>query len=416
MYIGINVLIRMFAMEKIRGNSALRTTSFKINSENNSSSSTKQYNSELMVQRLNANISKIKRIFTSDCEGPLSKNDNAFELTSFFIPRGDKLFALISKYDDVLADVSKRPQYKAGDTLKLILPFLKAYGVTNKKMKKYSAEHVLLVPGAKDALRFIRSIMPAFIVNTGYKHYTYALCDQLEFPYENAVGTELDIDKYSMNERERERLREIAKEITSMPLIEIPKNAKSIQDFSRRDQETIRRLDEIFWKEISQMESGRMLKEVNPIGGYEKARVIQIIAEKQRSNQIIFVGDSITDVPVFQLVREKGGLTVSFNGNEYAVREAEIAVISDNTIVTAILADIFNKYGKEQVIKLVEEWSFSTLKEHGVDPLLRKRIMELYPTRLPQVERVTSDNLKRLKKESSVFRKRFRGEAIGRLG
>jgi energy-converting hydrogenase A subunit R len=370
----------------------------------------------MVHQTLSDQTSKIKRIFTSDCEGPLSKNDNAYELTSYFVPRGDKLFALISKYDDVLADIFKRPGYKAGDTLKLILPFLKAYGATNEKMKKYSAEHVLLVPGAKDTLRFIKNMMPTFIVNTGYKHYTYALCDHLGFPYENAVGTDLDIDKYSVDEKEKERLREIATEITKMPMIQIPKNAKSIRDFSQRDQVTIGRLDEIFWKDIFQMESGRMLKEVNPIGGYEKAKAVQNIAEKLRSDQIIFVGDSITDVPVFLLVREKGGLTVSFNGNDYAVRNAEIAVLSNHTIVTSILAEVFNKYGKDQVIKLVEEWSFSALKKHGVDSLLTQRIIELYPTRLPQVEKVTSENMKRLMKESSAFRKSVRGEAIGRLG
>jgi hypothetical protein len=35
---------------------------------------------------------------------------------------------------------------------------------------------------------------------------------------------------------------------------------------------------------------------------------------------------------------------------------------------------------------------------------------------LPQVELVTSENLERLIRESSVFRKTVRGEAIGKLG
>ena len=74
----------------------------------------------------------VKRIFISDCEGPISKNDNAFELAANFIPNGDKLFTNISKYDDVLADVLNKPGYTAGSTLKLILPFFKAYGVTDK--------------------------------------------------------------------------------------------------------------------------------------------------------------------------------------------------------------------------------------------------------------------------------------------
>ena len=37
----------------------------------------------------------VKHVFISDCEGPISKNDNAFELTAHFIPEGEKLFSLI---------------------------------------------------------------------------------------------------------------------------------------------------------------------------------------------------------------------------------------------------------------------------------------------------------------------------------
>jgi energy-converting hydrogenase A subunit R len=79
----------------------------------------------------------MKKVFISDCEGPISKNDNAFELTAHYVPNGERLFTVISRYDDVLAEVVKKPGYKAGDTLKLILPFLKAYGVTDRKMQKF---------------------------------------------------------------------------------------------------------------------------------------------------------------------------------------------------------------------------------------------------------------------------------------
>ena len=78
------------------------------------------------------------RQFNTDCEGPISKNDNAMELAASFIPDGGRFFSLVSKYDDFLADVEKRTGYKAGDTLKLILPFLKAHGVTNAEMVNYS--------------------------------------------------------------------------------------------------------------------------------------------------------------------------------------------------------------------------------------------------------------------------------------
>jgi energy-converting hydrogenase A subunit R len=361
---------------------------------------------------------KNPRIFVTDCEGPISKNDNAFELTGSLVPNGDSFFALISKYDDVLADVVKKLGYKAGDTLRLILPFLKAYGTTDKKIKEFSARNVLLVPGAKDTLIFVRKLMPSFIVSTSYEQYISSLCNLTCFPFENTYCTRLNIDKYDIGKEETKRLRELQREISAMSMIEIPKNSRSVNDFSQRDQATIQRLDEIFWQIIPRMDSGRMLREVNPVGGSEKARAVQDIVEKLECslNRVMYVGDSITDAPPLRLVRENGGLSVSFNGNDYSVRESEIAVLSGNTTVTSVLAETFSRHGKEAAFRLVEEWGPSGLKKYCVSPELRESMLKLYADGFPQVERVTVDNMERLKMESSVFRKTVRGEAIGKLG
>jgi len=359
-----------------------------------------------------------QRIFISDCEGPISKNDNAFELTTHFIPQGDNFFTLISRYDDILADIMKKPGYKAGDTLKLILPFLKAYSATNQGIMEYSSKNVLLVPGAKHMLQFVKAVMPSFIVSTSYEQYIRALCSLIDFPYENVYCTRLDLDQYKLDEREREQLKQLRKEMSALPMLEIPKNAKSLRDFSTQHQEAIKKLDEIFWKEISKMEIGKIFGEVNPVGGYEKAEAVQSITTRlgNRLSNVTYVGDSITDVSAFQLVRKEGGLPISFSGNEYAVREAEIAVLSENALVTAVLADTFNKFGKNGVFKLVKEWNHQAFQKYGVDPSLQEHALKLYPEQLPQVEIITPENKERLMKESSAFRKTVRGEAIGKLG
>jgi len=359
-----------------------------------------------------------KRIFVTDCEGPISKNDNAYELSSHFILRGDKFFSLISKYDDVLADVLKRDGYKAGDTLKLILPFLKAYGVTNQKIRNFSARGILLVAGAKDTMQFVQKIMPSYIVSTSYEHYISALCKTINFPLENTYSTKINIDKYAITTEEAETLKQIAKEIAAMPMIEIPKKAKSILDFSPLDQSLIRRLDKIFWSKIAQMSLGKIFDEVNPVGGREKAIAMQEIAARHGCGVdcVMYVGDSITDEESYRLVRNSDGLTVSFNGNEYAVREAEIAVMSENTIVTSILADVFFRLGKAAVLQLAEQWKLQTLKQYQVNPTLMKQAQQLYPVSLPKVEAIAQDNIERLAEESTAFRKKVRGEAIAKLG
>jgi len=356
-------------------------------------------------------------VFITDCEGPISKNDNAFELASRFIPDGDRFFTLISRYDDIQADIIKRPGYKAGDTLKLILPFLKAYGATNEKMRTFSSQNILLVPGADETLRFVLRIMPSFIVSTSYEHYIAALCDAIGFPKENAYCTRVDIDKYVLSEDEIKRLMELRNEISKMPMLEIPKDAATFEDLPNEVQCIVKRLDEIFWDEISQMKAGTILREVNPIGGFEKANAVKEIIKKTEADlsSVIYFGDSITDVDPFRLIREGGGLTVSFNGNRYAIREAEIAVISHNTIIISILADLFRKIGKEGIIRLAEEWSSSPLKEI-CEPSLLMKLQSLPRDKTPKVERINSENMSRLIRESSDFRKTVRGEAIGRLG
>lgn len=360
----------------------------------------------------------MKRVFVSDCEGPISKNDNAFEVMSRFVPDGNRLFTVVSRYDDVLAEVVKKSGYEAGDTLKLILPFLKAYGVTDGKMREFSSEHFVCIPGIKDTLQYVRSLAPAFIVSASYEHYLKALCEVLEFPFENAYCTRVCLDKYGIREDEREELKQIAKEIVQMPVFEIPPDAESLDDLPKEGRETVRRLDEIFWKRIAEMEIGRVYCEVNPVGGGEKAGAIENIVHRSgvAVADVMYVGDSITDDEAFKLVEREGGLTVSFNGNQYAVRNAEIAVLSEDSIVTAVVADVFLRFGKPEVLDLVEGWNRETLEKSGVNRGLVERLFRVYSGKLPKVKIVTGRNMEALALESSRFRNRVRGEAVGRLG
>ncbi len=360
----------------------------------------------------------MKKIFVSDCEGPISKNDNAFETTAHFVPKGDKLFTAISGYDDVLADALKRPGHRAGSTLKLVLPFLKAYGVTNKKMREFSAKNLVLISNAKETLQHARSIAYSFIVSTSYEHYIKALCLKLNFNSRNTYCTRVNIDKYPMPRHEKEPLKKLAEEIAQMPPIAVPHKAKSLQDFSTEDQKIIKRLDDVFLKDIAVMRSGEIYSEVNPLGGSEKAEAIKDVVKKvgARFADVIYVGDSITDEEAFKLVRENDGLTISFNGNQYAIENAEIAVLSENSTVIAIIADAFCKFGKKQSSVLIENWSSETLKRSKIDRVLLKHFFKLYPAELPKVKIITSENMKTLARESSEFRKTVRGRIIGGLG
>ncbi len=360
----------------------------------------------------------MKRIFVSDCEGPISKNDNAFELAENFIPNGDSFFANVSKYDDVLVDALKKPGYSAGSTLKLILPFFKAYGVTDQQMEDFSAKNIILIANTKNTLHHIQKIADSFIVSTSYEHYIKALCKTVNFPYKNTYCTKVRLDKCPITPKEKEQLREIAQEIAQMPLINIPPNAKALEDFSQSDQTAIQRLDEVFWSLIPKMFVGKFLVDVITVGGEQKAAAICDAVKRLgvKLAEVMYVGDSITDVEAFKLVNANGGLTVSFNGNSYAVKNAEVAVQSESNLITAVIADLFGKLSKKQTLKALNPWSVETLRENGVDEDLLKQISTLPPDALPKVQIVTTKNMDSIVKESCAFRKKVRGVAIGRLG
>jgi energy-converting hydrogenase A subunit R len=360
----------------------------------------------------------VKRLFITDCEGPISKNDNALETLSHFVPQGDRLFTVVSRYDDVLSDVLRRPGYHAGDTLKLVLPFLKAYDVTDEESRQFSARSLVLIALAGDSLRHMRSIAPAYIVSTSYEHYIRALCKALEFPFEKTYCTKLSLDAYTVTSEEKDGLRKFGCEIAQLPMFESPAETKSLKDLPEEAQTTIRRLDEIFWKTIAKMPIGKIYSEVNPVGGREKAEVIKDITGKEcvALKDTMYVGDSITDEEAFKLVKENGGLTVSFNGNQYAVRNAEIALLSEDSLTTAVIADVFIKFGKTETLKLVAKWNSRTLENSSMNEDLREQFLKLHPRELPKARIVTRENMKDLAKESSEFRKKIRGKAIGRLG
>lgn len=318
----------------------------------------------------------------------------------------------------MVADILKRPHYKAGDTLRLIVPFLKAYDVTDNKMHEFARRNLVLVRNSKETLRHIGKSAYAFIVSTSYEHYIRAVCEALGFPFENTYCTRLKIDHLSILDEEKTVLKKTAEEITQMQQIRIPPEAESLKDFSPNDRETIRLLDDIFWKEMAGLKIGKAFSEVDPIGGTGKADAVSDIVNRfnQPIENVLYVGDSITDQEAFRLVRNEGGLAVSFNGNQYAVKNADIAVLSETGLVTAVIASIFFKDGKQAALDFARTWSRRESENDLVDKSLGKGLFRMQSLGATRIEVINSDNIIRLCKESSEFRKKVRGEAAGRIG
>jgi len=298
--------------------------------------------------------------------------------------------------------------------LKLILPFFKAYGVTDAGIRDFSSQNVLLVPGADIALRYIRAMMPAFIISTSYRPYISALCELIGFPAENAYCTELSLDKYGLSETEIEYLKKTHDEILDLPAIELPASATVKTDLDNGSIVCIDRLNSIFWEEFSQMASGGILDDVNPIGGFEKAEAIKKSCKTTgvELENVMYAGDSITDTEAMKLVKSAGGLAMSFNGNRYAIESSDVACISPNALILAALASVFREKGTESIRELASEWeSRKSELEKAMGASLPGFSAE--GTSLYLIEET---DLGELVSQSESFRKTVRGEHIGRLG
>ena len=337
-----------------------------------------------------------QRIYVTDCEGPLSRNDNAQELAAHFIPSGAEFFARLSRYDDFLADVARRPGYNAGDTLRLLAPFLVAFGAGDAAVVEYSAENVLLVPGARALLAELRALLPTFIISTSYTPYIRALCAVTGFPFEDCRCTTLSLDTWRLDAAEAAWLRDWARRVVERPVIDIPGRAVSTDDLSPRDRETVAELDRLFWEEMAGKTSGELLTAVKPVGGHRKLAALQeIVAEcRGTGHDVMYVGDSITDAPPLSAVREWGGVSLSFNGNGYALAAAEFAAAGADVAPVLALARAFASGGARAVREAAQRWRSSVAGMVGV----------------------VAEDREVLTAASIAARKSVRGERVARLG
>jgi energy-converting hydrogenase A subunit R len=361
--------------------------------------------------------------WTTDWEGVHGFNDAAAELTASFHPEGQEAgvshFDKRSKVDDWWE--LTREGYSAGTTLVLVLPSYKAWGLTDAKMREYALSNLRIIPGAIETLDYVSKMMPVFVISTTYSICMIPVVEMAGIPKENLYCTRLSLDRYQFGPSELRRIEQLDREISEMPKMDWSKGASTEADLSPEMREVARRLDQIYWREdgeLMKMEAYRqMIKEIKVAGGPGKAEAIQDSCRRTGNSlaETAFTDDSITGRQGLRLVRENGGLPLSVNGNEYAVREAEIVSLLDNALPLAVLLTAFAQGGRGAVRRLVQNWNWSVVDNLGLEKALLEQLHQAYPGDLPQVEVVTEDNLDRLIKQSENYRVYIRGE-VGKLG
>lgn len=336
------------------------------------------------------------KFYVTDCEGPLSINDNAYEISDYFIQEGGKFFSILSNYDDMLVE-RKTENYLAGSTLKLILPFFKAVGLTEQDLIDFSEDNIFMVKGAYSMIKYVQDIMPFYIVSTSYNQYIKALCDKTGFIYENTYSTQLELDKYDLSDEEQELL------------ISIQENILLDSSFDN--------INHLFTDVISKMEINKLIDSVVPVGGIGKRDAILDIIDKNSYEpyNLMYSGDSITDCEALEYAKDNEGISISFNGNIHSIKSALISITSTNNLILAVIADIFKNKGNDAVYDFISSYNENPLETIFSTSVDKEVKQDLLLTK-PSIDIITEDNAEQLNEKSKIVRNKVRGTNIGNLG
>ena len=260
-----------------------------------------------------------------DLEGPLSPQDNAYEVMGL-IAKGHEAFAVISRYDDLLA-LAKKPDYEPGDTLALILPFLAAHNLTADDVRSVSRRAWLVEGAPRLVAKLQGGGWQVYIISTSYAPHAHHVADQLHISPDRVACTPFpaDFGELSRAEGYTGRMDEAARDLVHQMEGQILKLSPPTDD------EAIRSLlDRFYWEELPATGWGDPLMAMQVMGGRRKAGAARKFAAECGISlaDVVAVGDSITDAALLQAVEEEGGLALAFNANIYALPYATAAVAS----------------------------------------------------------------------------------------
>jgi energy-converting hydrogenase A subunit R len=269
-----------------------------------------------------------------DLEGPLSPQDNAYEIMRL-AENGGKVFEALSEYDDILA-LRGKEGYEPGDTLKLAVPFLIYYGITEDDVRRVS-QRARLVTGMKETVDWIKKKeVLVRVISTSYEQHAYNVGGQLGLSEEEIACTKLDLQNMSFDDDVLESLRRIELKIISSGLTE----------------ECAKILDQLYF-------ASHLFEtiDIEVVGGQRKVEALLNFAVKagRDISEVAAVGDSITDFKMLKDVRMRGGLAIAFNANEYCLPYADVAVATVDGRALIPLIKSFLEGGKEGAIELVAD-------------------------------------------------------------
>lgn len=172
-------------------------------------------------------------------------------------------------------------------------------------------------------------------------------------------------------------------------------------------------LDELYWRKLPSM-GYQTLEAVKVIGGKRKVEAAQKFAQELGVNlsDVAYVGDSITDDALHERLSQEEGLPIAINGNNYALRNARVAVATKDMRDIRPILDRWQQGGFEQVQRFVNLNGASSPRAKEGYPISEGFSLAHYDLINPS----DTEGFKRVLGTHKEFRKLVRGAATARLG
>ena len=340
----------------------------------------------------------------------LTRSNHVRDLCARFIKNGGRLYDVLSRYDTLALYALGRDSANAGSVNRMVVPFLKAGGITDEAAYNFCKSTTVLMPDADRVMRYISSQMPAFISSEAYDHHLMELGESIGIPFSNISCNIFSFDSLKVSRQDAKVLRSIASTIINARITDEMYSVTQSPYLNKFDSKLVDMVDDEFVKKISKMDFMDQLKSDVKVAGNEKAYSVLELCRKKEidTGSTIIVGSDESDYPAMDLVRDSDGLSISFNGTEYAVRGSNVAILDENPITVAVFSMEFYNGGIESVYDMIDNWDIESLRNRPcADRNLMNRFLAQFPERLPEVYRVDDDNLKDVTIKSATFRKRI---------
>ncbi|MFX1376992.1 MAG: HAD hydrolase family protein [Promethearchaeota archaeon] len=367
----------------------------------------------------------IKNVCCWDLEGPISVIDFAAEIGKLLSEKSElnlhkydmsSFFRMVSNYDDYIIDIPgvkeklNIPDYQPGDTLRLMAPlYMICY--TDQELMNLAKKNFGLLPGCRELIKTLHKHWEIYIISTSYSHFAYEVTSSLGIPRDHVYCTNFNIEELKIG------LQNIEDDLETLINIIFQKYLNNDKDLNS----IIEDLNNFFWKG----KESDYIKAMNLIkvrGGKRKEIAVEDISQRTDTliSEMIAIGDSITDINMLQRVNDEGGIAISFNGNRFSLKRANIAVTTINNLG---VLPIFNN--KNDFRKFLLNWEsqfekFCNDPKKITDGLISNETKELFIKYnfVPELIDLKNKNdieYSKIVLKQEEMRKRIRGWA-GKLG